>query len=135
MYANDIRDTIAYEAQLMSGIQLGELARRICRRRDNVCGWHTMHHYARGKPCMFKARGTRIVGEAERSAANPDSANPISTQMDLIPVLPLDFVARVRAAQDGDLDAIAEMRAIGDKVPAAQQAAFAEMVEDLISAA
>jgi hypothetical protein len=49
-----------------------------------------------------------------------------------LPPLPFNFASRVRAAYAGDLDAIKEMREIGDAIPAHMQVAFAEMVEAML---
>ena len=110
---------------------------------------------------MFKARGTKIV--AESRPVEPDLIEPTATvslpdalpdatldtrlppvedagdlalalgMMPTMPELPGNFIDRVRLAHAGDLEAIAEMRRIGDQVPAHLQVAFAEMVEQMLA--
>lgn len=50
----------------------------------------------------------------------------------VLPELPPNFRDVALSAIAGDIQAIAEMRAIGDMVPAHLQIAFAEMVEEMI---
>jgi hypothetical protein len=50
-----------------------------------------------------------------------------------MPQLPPNFRERVRAAYAGNIEAITEMRAIGEMVPEHLQVAFAEMVEEMLT--
>lgn len=111
---------------------------------------------------MFKARGTKIVfdDEIEQSVPVPApepadepvrleppavtresepalydaDAEDLAAAMGMgLPTLPPNFRDKLLAAQAGDLEAIALMRAIGDQVPAHLQMTFMEMVHDMLA--
>jgi hypothetical protein len=74
----------------------------------------------------------------ESAAVEPEPYDPeLAAALGMppqFPTLPPDFKARLLAAHAGDLAAIREMRAIGDRVPDHMRMAFAEMVEELLAA-
>jgi hypothetical protein len=67
-----------------------------------------------------------------RKAALPGGIRRRSGWLLPSPPLPADFKARVMAARAGDLDAIGEMREIGERIPPHMHVAFAEMVERML---
>lgn len=74
------------------------------------------------------------VPEPVEAAPEPFDADLAAIMGMGMPELPPDFRDRLFAAQAGDLEAIQLMRAIGERVPADLQMAFAEMVHDMLEA-
>lgn len=72
--------------------------------------------------------------EIEVQEQPDDETEDLAAAMGMgLPTLPPNFRDKLLAAQAGDLEAIALMRAIGDQVPAHLQMTFMEMVHDMLA--